>query len=672
MKLAFRNLKASAGFFLLLSWVVPCSGAAEAETMPMVRLQGDAKGSMTALIEGRTVITLASLQQNKTPLTMDGIQFSLGLDEMSIRVSSSTQPVRIESSGYEGWSAKIPANCAAQFRLDPRKIIDINTPAGNQDKGVVTMKFSDGATAEMRGEAAARLDLFKDQSYYFSGYGRSSAGGVFTASADSLALDMSPKKLPLSGGPWVELEENGRKRSHRALPLVDVFIKSEWRREMVLLIDRQECKVTSGEKNKVSLTNGAVINLWIDDKSKALGWEVEKGFFRFNVAGFDCWKAYAVTDQSALTVWDARENTLDIRATAPGTIVDPNRTIYVKLSKTLSAAVYPSSVFQYSPIVPCQMFTASSTGERVTICNSETRDEMVLASGNSIIRPGFLVGGPVVGNESARQPVNIAWQGGRVNVNSPVGVATLGRAGEPNDPAPPDSAGTGGRIGSSTSEKMIGYLGGDQFYASHETDGSVTIEAKSGSYVLIPRGLDNFAVDLPQDNSVTLTYDSLGGVFTVRTSPDNSGVVRVGTPDGYTPSLPPGAVVTFILGQPNSMLASASGNLFFYENLGTPISGGDGGYQGGIQNLGSGITPGGPVLFNFSGLITGTGAGGAGNIFNFDGSGGGVNGGVGINGGGFGNIGRPPLLNGVVPGFGQINNAIDVSRIPQPPASPIQ
>src|SRR5581483_6471954 len=102
-----------------------------------------------------------------------------------------------------------------------------------------------------------------------------------------------------------------------------------------------------------------------------------------------------------------------------------------------------------------------------------------------------------------------------------------------------------------SSEQILAGRGDDstELKVINGNNGSVTLTAVGGNYVVHPSQLENWSIDVDEGDSVTLSIDMRRGVFVATTSQNNGSEVKIGTSEGFAPTLNPDTTVTFILGR---------------------------------------------------------------------------------------------------------------------------
>jgi hypothetical protein len=562
-----------------------------AGTRQTVIFSESAQGGVSVSVNGEWVLDVEAFQKTDGHKNLKGVTFSWDKENEVLVIGSDTGEVILEGKGFEGWAAKAALGDKVRLRVDTKKfVIDVSTPQSN--KKSLIMRFGDGAKAEVEPGSHARFDLFKDKSYYLSGSGK-----VHTINADGFEADLSPYLPPMTGGP-VEQRTNdlGVVYNHRLSPVLQFRIIGHTNNGMAFWLDNQYVQIATNEVKRVELPNGSVATLILTERG-SLDWKVSKGYFRVSIDGFRCWRATGLTDQAADHAWDLGAKAVDLKNQSPNNIAPPNRVIHTQMNRTTSAAVYPAATFQYTSIEDCQVFAGSSHGGRVDLYDSGAKREMTLVPGNHIVRPGSFAGA-LRGGNGPQHDVKISWESG--------------------DAVTLDGAYGQSSVSSRSRQTLKQPNGNGQMEVTYGDGGMVTVTAVSEGIVLRPEGLQNWSIEIPEGETVSLNLDVRKGLFTVQTAEGNQSTIRIDTGTGFIPLMDPDSTLSFIMGgREGSVVGGVRGNVIIYESAGAAV--------------GEGVsTP-----------------------------------------------GQPPLPNGQLPAlFGQVGPNVNVSLIPpvilQPPATPSQ
>ena len=342
-------------------------------------------GQTRISIDGRPLGELQSLfgERAQAVVTAYGVALSYAEDK-AVNISSKTRDVLVEVTGLPGWAAQISANNQAAFRFNAaNSYADVLTPGSNNKP--VFIRFPDAGMAELDADSGCRVDYFKDQTYYVSGYGRvkaQTADGQFvflshqaplsSTQVQSQTMERSigeAPRPPLPGGPMAPVSVAAGK-SERVLltPITEVLISGTFATGLSVAVGDRTVELNAGKtSDAVILPNGSAIEFTLDQAAAALAWRVSKGYFRLRLEGeaFRLWRANALTEQSGTLRWDklVYPPTLELKNTTASTPRSANNVIMVDLAKDVPpysiyfdapqsgfyATVNPNSTFSYSP-----------------------------------------------------------------------------------------------------------------------------------------------------------------------------------------------------------------------------------------------------------------------------------------------------------------------------------
>ncbi len=458
-------------------------------------------------------------------------------EEKALRVWGAKQPVIVTVTGFSGLSVRLAAGNELICQVNSEMgWVDFRCTSNNQ--AVANLFFHDGAKAEMGPASSARYDLFKDQSYYLSGRGR-----VTAVDADGLKRELSQFLPPMSGGPLVKVAEGKKgERLKRLIPLTEVALGGKYGEPMQIFVGPQKILLQPTSPQTVSLPNGTRITFSQDPKTQVLEWQVEKGFCRFWVSGFDCWSAFAVSEQSAGHAWDTSQGAVDLANRTPTNSPPPVREVLVRIANKFSASVPGITTFQYINVHNCTTYVGASDGN-VEIFNPDTKQLTLVAGGLKTFRGG-------VAATTLNAPINAVamnWEEGNA----------LQVSGTPGDfKVAPKSRQT--LRGENASMMDVDY----------GASGQIDITAISSAYTLTLAPLKDWKIGLGEGDGLSVQYDWKSGVFIGTAHPGNSGPVGFSSAEGYVPNVLPGGVITILGGNFGSLLSRMQGSVVFYEGGG--------------------------------------------------------------------------------------------------------
>lgn len=451
--------------------------------------------------------------------------------------------VNLSVAGFPGLTARIGTGDRATWSVSTEKqLIDFSTSTNNA--APVELAFVDGGKAQMGAGSSARFDLFKDGSYYLSGRGK-----VSSVDADGLKRDLSQFLPPMSGGPLVRVSD-GKKgtRMKRLNPLVEVALGGKYGETMQIYVGPRKVLLTPTAPQTVELPNGTRVVLSQDPKTQSLAWAVEKGFCRFWVSGFDCWSAFALTDQSANQVWDTAQGAVDISNHTLTNSPAPVRELLVRIANKFSASVPPATTFQYVNVQNCTTYIAASDGN-VEIYNPDNKQITSVAGGLKTFRGGAatsLLNTPI-------NAISMNWEDGN----------ELQVSGTPGD----------FKVAPRTRQTLRGE-NSSQVDVDYGQSGQIDIKAISSDYALTLAPLKDWLIGIREGDGLTMQFDWKSGIFIATANPGNVGSVSFSSSEGYAPQVNPGGVITILGGTFGSLLSRMQGSSVFYEGGG--VGGGAG------------------------------------------------------------------------------------------------
>lgn len=507
-----------------------------------VILSADQSEALIATINRQTRFSLQTLR-DQGPKTIDGIQLSAGADETSVVIRGEQEEVVVEAAAFTGWAAKVPKANQVAFRVDaPRTIIDVTAPAENTKP--ITLRFPDGGRAEIRAASTARFDLLRNGSYYFSG-----RGSVYAINNDGLSLNLSPNQPPMTGGPLVaQTGENGAVKRTWVSPVTSVAVVSgELGEELSLVVEAETFKLGPGGPKTIKLPNGSVIELRQNPFNRTLNWRVEKGCFRFQIEGMNCWHPMGLAGQAAVMQWNVSSKMADLSN------LSTNQDVLVDLAVHYFASVGPKAVFQYTQFDDCATFAVSATGGSVALFNAETGRTYPVDLNSFLVKAGAP---EREASETGLRPKNprktillFGESDSQFQVQGSMGNAIIG----------PNSQKT--LQGGSSGEVQMTYDGG----------GRLTVRAVSGDFLILVPTAGSFSVGLNQGDTIAMSGVNPGGLSFQAASGNFSSVVV--TLARQTLSFGPSAEATFKagVGDIGPTLINTSGNITRVSTPGNAI-----------------------------------------------------------------------------------------------------
>ncbi len=511
-----------------------------------IKLVSDVSGYLAVLVDDKVRLSLVDLPMIGTT-NLQGIVFSTSKDGRSFTLKSDEKEVILEAADFAGWAAKLPRKNQARINVDqPRKVIDLTTPPENKE--VVTIRFADQSTAEIGPASSTRFDLFLDQSYYFA-----ATGHVYTETVDGKKANLNPYMPPMTGGPLVKVvDKTGASRFKRFSPEIQCIITGDLTKEVVMRAEEKQIKLAPDQVTQVTFTNGTSLELTLQSSTHTLRWKIEKGYVGFSVVGMECWHARGLTDQVGGLQWDGGSSSIDLWNYTSKQVAPPNHYILVDLTRGLFVCASPQAVFQYAQSFDCETFTTSATGGPVLLYNAKTQQTARIDLGNVILNAGVAIagdfsgGGNRSGGEGKRTIAFTGESGATLSFQGALGSASV--------PLDSDKTIRGGNAG--------------ELSISYSSSGEITLTSNSGDYVVQPKALPNWSIDLREGETVTILLNLQQGLFMARNTADSGNGVKINTPEGFSPSLGPQAAVTFMVDSTRGLLTGSSGLVAFFEGAG--------------------------------------------------------------------------------------------------------
>jgi hypothetical protein len=284
-------------------------------------------------------------------------------------------------------------------------------------------------------------------------------------------------------------------------------------------------------------TNESKINFYYNPGPRLVEWDVTKGAYRFQVGGFECWRALGVADEVGAQQWDKGTESINLSNYSK----DPMHSVLVMLAARINVGVFPKATFQYAFLTDCLNFGTSGVGGPILLYNDDTKETTQLQTDNLLFRSGVVVNR--VGNSNRKEVVRVGWKNKEV-------VEVRG-------------AGGGNAKVPVTEERFLDGLEG-KVQVVHTKEDEVTVTATQGSYIIRPEFLDNVTIELAEGQSVTFLTSQKGKVFTLKAASNASGTPQVRLGNG--PSTPVNEI-TFVSGGPGGA-GGTGGTLIFTEGAG--------------------------------------------------------------------------------------------------------
>ena len=509
---------------------------AQSGNQAVVRLFPEAEGWRVSL-DGKASLPIKELAAG---VVVEGVQITppAGAEGMA-SVAGVERDVVLEVEGFKGWTAQMPKGQALGVRPNTRwQWLDMQTPEENT--GEVTLHLPDGGKAVMRGASRARFDLFKDGSYYLAGRGR-----VTGTDADGLSRELSPFVPPMAGGPLQKTVVSGKGtgRFQRLTPLVEVAMGGKADSAVEIYVGKQRYALSGNTPQRLELPNGTQFEVAQNPATRVLEWRVQKGMCRVWVAGFDCWSAFLISEQQAGGLWNLDKGAVDTANTTSTNVFAPAREVLVRIANRFSASVPGGTTFQYINVQNCSTFVASADGP-VDFFNPVSRQITRIGSESSAtFRSGVVAASP----NAPFNSVQMNWDdGGELRIS-----------------------GTAGDFKVAPKTRQVLRGDNDSQLAVNYTDtGLIEIQSVSSAYQIELRPLKDWQVRMGEGDGLGVVYDGKTGVFYGTANPDNRAPVVFQTPEGYSPQVNPGGMITVITTQGGALPSRLMGSVVFYEQAG--------------------------------------------------------------------------------------------------------
>ncbi|MCX8155054.1 MAG: hypothetical protein N3J91_01160 [Verrucomicrobiae bacterium] len=519
----------------LLTLLLAAPLVAQTHSQAIVRLLPAAEGWRVSL-DGKASMPLKDLAAG---VLINGVQVTPPGAEGMASVTAAERDVVLEVEGFKDWTAQLPKGQALQVRPNPKmQWLDAQTPSENT--GEVTLNLPDGARAVLRGASSARFDLFKDGSYYLAGRGR-----ITATDADGLSRELSPFVPPMVGGPLQRTSANGKSagRLQRLTPLLEVAMGGKADSAVEIYIGKQRYTLNAQTPQVVELPNGTQLELAQNPGSRVVEWRLRKGMCRVWVAGFDCWSAFLISEQSLGSLWNLDKGAVDTANTTATNLFPTAREVLVRIANRFSASVPGGTTFQYINVQNCSTFVASADGP-VDFFNPISRQITRIGSESSAtFRSGVVAASP----NAPFNSITMNWDdGGELRIS-----------------------GTAGDFKVAPKTRQVLRGDNDSQLAVNYTDtGLIEIQSVSSAYQIDLRPLKDWQVRMGEGDGLGVIYDSKTGVFYGTANPANSAPVVFQTPEGYAPQVNPGGMITVITTQGGALPSRLMGSVVFYEQAG--------------------------------------------------------------------------------------------------------
>mgnify|MGYP000291886864 CR=1 FL=1 len=508
---------------------------AQTDSQTMVRLVLDQEGLRVG-IDGKAALPVKDFAAG---VVFSGVQIIPPGADGWVQVTAVERAVVLEVDGFKGCSAQLPVKHSLRLHPDVQQLwLDLQAPADNTSE--ISLHLADGAKATLGAASSARMDLFKDGSYYLAGRGKISA-----VDADGLNRELSPFLPPMMGGPLQKTAGNDKQagRFRRLTPLVEIAMGGKADSTPEIVVGKQRFALEANGGRLIELPNGTQVEVTHNPSTRAVEWRVRKGMVRVWVAGFDCWSAMLVSGQSAGALWNLERGAVDLSNQSATNGFATTREVLIRIANRFSASVPGSTTFQYINVQNCSTFVASANGP-VDFFNPVSRQ---IARIGTEAGTTFRSGVPAINPNTPFNSIQMNWDdGGDLRIT-----------------------GTSGDFKVSPKTRQV--LRGDndsQMVVNYTDTGLIEVQSVSSAYQIELRPLKDWQVRMGEGDGMGVFHDSRTGVFYATANPANAAPVVFQTPEGFSPQVNPGGMITVITTQGGALPSRLMGSVVFYEQGG--------------------------------------------------------------------------------------------------------
>lgn len=523
---------------------VPAEGAQSRPSRIHLQLASNSDNTVDLVFPAGLRLSVADLARSRGGQSVLGIEVAPGENPNELILASADKGIIMESDRLSGFSAEIPAGRQVWFALNGEKnILAFRTV--NAASEPVVLRFPDEGRAEVGNATDCRYEGYSSERYLFF-----ADGDVSALNADGQAVSLSGYTPPMTGGALVRTTTpEGATTFTRRVPTISLGIQRWEGTTLVMTANSQVFAMADGESRTIAPAGAGAIRLTAHASRRSLEWEADRGDFRIEVASVPGWEAIVFPGNAARRegsgnrgeiVWNPEREMVDLenRSEAAGQLV--------KLPASSWAHVKAGAFFQYA-YLGGTTFATSASGAPVTLYNEDTEATTQLALANLVFKSGLPMRPAEQAYEHAQIEVEVQWQAGSsMTVRAGTEVFRVG-AGE-------------------RSSLIFGPY--NKFDVDYGEGGEATLSAGAGDYLVRTVSFKDWAIDLPEGQSITLSKNNAKGIFTVEADPENFVTLTVRGGEGLHPLLYPGAVVNFIARADKTMISPAEGVLVFYESAG--------------------------------------------------------------------------------------------------------
>ncbi|MBU6401291.1 MAG: hypothetical protein KGS61_13330, partial [Verrucomicrobia bacterium] len=498
-----------------------------------VSLGTNSAGGLTVTVDRQISVTWQRLH-DQGPQILSGIELAAGPTAATLVLRGLKSEAIIEADRLGDWAAKVPRGDQATWHIDlARRLIDLTTPVENPEP--VTLRFGDGGRAEVNAGSVSRFDRLEDGAYIFSG-----RGNVYAIDNAGLATALTSDRPPLTGGPLLENARlGGTAKQSRPSALTTVTVTGELGATLTVQAGDQVAHLNPGSRQTLELQNGAVLELRQNPVTQTLDWRADKGYFRFQIAGMNCWHPLGLAGQTAALQWNAVARMGDVRN------LSPDRELLVDLAIRYFAEVGPKTILQYTQFEDCTTFSVSATGGQARLFNAESGREYSVDLNNFLVKNGVpetdASGVAQLASKPRKTIVLSGESGSQFQVQGSLGTTVVA----PN------------------SQKTLQGSGSSQVQINYDSGGRLSVEAVAGDYmILLPTTAGNLAVGLNQGDTISLSGNPNGGQITFQTASGNlSPVVLSAGGQGWNVGPNSQATIKTGIGENGFLVANTSGSV---------------------------------------------------------------------------------------------------------------
>lgn len=285
----------------------------------------------------------------------------------------------------------------------------------------------------------------------------------------------------------------------------------------------------------------------LDAETGRLQLRVSKGMIRVRIPDLPCWSSEWVSEQQGWILWKSSLRSVDLGNTTPSDVFSPNQRPLSDLSHGALASTGSGAVLQYTASEDCRQFRLAAWKGAVQIHHPQQQGSFTME--NTSMSFSLATFSQQV---NSQQPIRIQWEkDGQLMVP--------GSNGDPRIPP-----------GSTTTLSTTGNI---RLNILHPKEGPIQISTPDPGVGIMPNLLEGWTFNLPDGGGAQFTYQPTLRSFSISALGDNTSPVTAVGPQGFSPMIPPGGSLNFILGDRGPLFTSGVDNIFFMEASGGDTTG---------------------------------------------------------------------------------------------------